>query len=356
MKFSSVLFRRGIILITSFCLLFALSCQKERTVTVSPVEKSNSTDPVLEYIISLGFDKAHIVDQGDFYLADGDIKFDKNLFVNKAADKGARPAHSIFNARPIVNYDNVDKITVRVLDNFGNDDWRNRVTQGTIQAIGNWNNIYNTRVHLSYTTSPTANITVMFRRNLGTYYGVGNFPSNCQAGDSLSLASITSGLSVSKLTYLITHELGHCLGFRHTNEGSNQGSHIPDTPYTEAASVMNSGGATVGNTVPDWSTFSTYDKIATSIIYPPAPYADASNVNSSSGTIHFKWTVSYFCNPYVNIIAFDDFGTIVKSQYNNPNSGLFDFSTTGLSQGSTYEFQVSDPNDPNHMVYTTLSL
>jgi hypothetical protein len=307
---------------------------------------------VYQYILDLGFSKDKISDHGDYYLVDGDIKFDK--FSNAA--KGARPSHSTFSGRPIVNYDAVDDITVRVEDNFGTNEWYDKVTTATARAVTNWNDdVNNTNLHLTYTAGPNATITVKFRNLSGTgYYGIGAFPVNCNAGPTVDLGSSTSGMSLAQLEYLITHELGHCVGFRHTNEGSNQGNHVPGTPYTETASIMNSAGATEGNTVPNWSAFSSGDLTAVSVVYPPYAYADGNDLDPTTNTINFKWTIAYFCSSTVKIVITNSIGTIINS-VNASNTGQFSFSAGAYNPGETYEFEVSDPNDSSRLLYTSVS-
>lgn len=64
----------------------------------------------------------------------------------------------------------------------------------------------------------------------------------------------------------IVHELGHTIGFRHTNwqsRGEPTAIQIAGTPTTDAASVMNGGTADV-----QWAGFSGNDKVAVRALYP----------------------------------------------------------------------------------------
>ena len=72
----------------------------------------------------------------------------------------------------------------------------------------------------------------------------------------------------------IVHEIGHCMGFRHTNldfngEGAAQpigGNIIAGTPLQDPNSVMNSGSAP--NRQLPWQGFSQYDEIGFQNLYP----------------------------------------------------------------------------------------
>ena len=68
----------------------------------------------------------------------------------------------------------------------------------------------------------------------------------------------------------MVHELGHCIGFRHTNwdikgEGISSvgANYIPNTPNQDSNSVMNGGTASYS-----WNGFSSYDISAVKYLYP----------------------------------------------------------------------------------------
>ena len=97
-------------------------------------------------------------------------------------------------------------------------------------------------------------------------------PSGGQPGTTIEINSpVTGCFDASQKKFVIAHELGHTIGFRHTNwaalgeprdpAGANL---IPGTPTTDNASIMN--GNTGGSS---WNGFSNYDKLAAFRLYPP---------------------------------------------------------------------------------------
>ncbi|MBX6330229.1 MAG: hypothetical protein IRY91_00130 [Gemmatimonadaceae bacterium] len=103
-----------------------------------------------------------------------------------------------------------------------------------------------------------------------------DFPADAPAGSGkpgprvrVNLAYAGSpNTDLTKLRNMV-HEIGHTLGYRHTNWQGNEpvsaygANLIPGTPSTDPASVMNGGTAGVS-----WAGFSTYDNVATRTLYP----------------------------------------------------------------------------------------
>jgi len=78
-------------------------------------------------------------------------------------------------------------------------------------------------------------------------------------GFAVSINTAYNYLSTAQKIFAITHELGHNIGFTHTD--GNYGSLVPGTPVTDAQSVMNSF-------VLSWAGFTYYDQVATRTVYP----------------------------------------------------------------------------------------
>jgi hypothetical protein len=79
------------------------------------------------------------------------------------------------------------------------------------------------------------------------------------AGFSMSINTAYNYLSASQKIFAMVHELGHNIGFTHTD--ASFGTLVSGTPVSDAQSVMNS---MVGN----WFGFSANDQIATHTVYP----------------------------------------------------------------------------------------
>jgi hypothetical protein len=126
-------------------------------------------------------------------------------------------------------------------------------------AIANYNNL-GLRFHMTRTTGSTAgcNATITARLTTGTG-GVSGFPTGGRPFNAINIGTgLQSGFSVATITHVMTHELGHTVGFRHsdffnrsiscggaaTNEGNGGVGAIliPGTPSgaTVGGSVMNS--------------------------------------------------------------------------------------------------------------------
>lgn len=91
------------------------------------------------------------------------------------------------------------------------------------------------------------------------------FPEDGRPGVFILINSSYNSMGQSKKELVMVHELGHCFGFTHTDESF--GSLIPETPSTDANSVMNSGAANTGN----WQEFSFWDIVGFANTYPRKP-------------------------------------------------------------------------------------
>jgi hypothetical protein len=128
------------------------------------------------------------------------------------------------------------------------------------KAIANWNNtgstVYMKRVTTSSGSTTRVTATHIQSSTIASaaypdYYG---YP-----GRKITVNTYHNSLSRSKKVFALTHELGHSIGFSHTNGSS--GERIDGTPKADSESVMNA-------VCRSWDGFTKNDLRAVRAIYP----------------------------------------------------------------------------------------
>ena len=228
-------------------------------------------DPLVQMIIDMGFRSDMIVEYQDYFLVEGDIVLDKSELSRRLARVRTHPEYP--EGPPVlfqwVTDNQVAALKVdelRVLIQGGvNAVW----TNATRAALGHWTTISGSSIVMVEATP--ADIVVSTAEVPGNPIAQASFPtSGGNPGGTITIDLSYAGWgNHSQRVYVMVHELGHTIGFRHTNwqgrenQYPNGANLIPGTPETDAASVMN--GATGGTS---WSGFSTDDRTAARTLYP----------------------------------------------------------------------------------------
>lgn len=240
-------------------LLFT-SCEKDE-LTTSPEEEAlniNSEVPesVLQKIASLHFNPEGatigkiMLPGGGFektYIVEGDIALNadqlNNMSPSNIQDKQYRTFNLVSNNR-----------TINVIGYTGGSQALTSKQRTALQyAINNYNRI---NIGLSFTLTFGTNYTpydiVVYQTKNGQAGGVAGFPSN---GNPFKFVQIYDGMeqySVDTNEHVMTHEIGHTVGLRHTDwfsrqscgqsgeaAGSDGAVHIPGTPTGfDSTSIM----------------------------------------------------------------------------------------------------------------------
>lgn len=259
----------SIIGVAAFAALFIVACSKA---SKEDVQTEVSQD-VLNSIAGLGFSTSNVIAADGGYIVEGDIFLDpKDL----AASKPTSPRLIIAQEEQYHTFNLVN--TPRAI---------------TISVSGTVNTAFSAAVDNAIARYNAENLGLTFSRvasggninirivNTGQYIASAGFPSGGNPYNEIKYAKkYTTGFSDGFMTTVVAHELGHCIGFRHTDymnrayscgSGGNEGQetsgvgavHIPGTPTTpDAASWMLAClGATTNRP------FNANDKTALSYLY-----------------------------------------------------------------------------------------
>lgn len=257
--------------------LLTFSCEnEEETAPVINPEESQKIESseTLSYIKDLGFDEELIEDQGEYYVVDGDMLFYKEMHVHPKKPKQGRSTQ--YSSGQLVAPDRQQNISIRVDPSLSN--WQTAVQN----AINSFNSLADCRLRFNITTSSDADINII--PSFATAVADAVFPANGREGFRIRINTAYTGANTdARRQLIIAHELGHCVGLRHSdwyNRGGSGQSEpqntydpntgapitaelIPGTPQSDANSVMNC--CIAGNS---WGGFSGFDVVALNELYP----------------------------------------------------------------------------------------
>ncbi|QNA43232.1 M57 family metalloprotease [Lacibacter sediminis] len=226
----------SIIAVVSFSALFIVACSKA---SKEDVQTEVSQD-VLNSIAALGFSTSNVIAADGGYVVEGDIFLDpKDL----AASRPTSPRLIIAQEEQYHTFNLVS--TPRAI---------------TISVSGTVSAAFSTAVNNAIARYNAENLGLTFSRvasggninirivNTGQYIASAGFPSGGNPYNEIKYAKkYTTGFSDGFMTTVVAHELGHCIGFRHTDymnrayscgSGGNEGQsttgvgavHIDGTP------------------------------------------------------------------------------------------------------------------------------
>ena len=233
--------------------VMVISCSKKNELPADQKNETTQNQKVVAYIKNLGFTDAQIVESGDNYVVDGDIVFSKNMEV--PADNGKPITEQYYNGNIVTNSTN---IRVKV------DPSINGMISEINSAINQWNTVPNSKLKFVITTGTIYDILIKVDNTIGSstcgqaYLST----SNGKAGNTIWInQNLIQNNSFAQRTRTITHEFGHTISFKHTNQSTT--INVPGVGGTDALSLMNGGQCGSGATV-----LSAKDKQATAVLYP----------------------------------------------------------------------------------------
>ena len=245
----------NLIVALSFIALVFVSCNKEDDATQTnqasqPTEQSlKVTQEVLDKISALSLNNSDVQvikhtnldgTTEDAFLVEGDIVITEEQLKNSDIHGGITTEQ--YRTTNLVSAPRT--INVVGLSGTGTTALTTNMRNGLTAAINRYNNLGLTiRFNLTFSSS-TSGANIVVRRQTGSAGGVAGFPTGGNPYNSVTLYSGLDSYSVNVNAHVAAHEIGHCIGLRHTDwfsrqscgQNANEGQagvgaiHIPGTP------------------------------------------------------------------------------------------------------------------------------
>lgn len=261
---------RKLLLVAAILSLIAYSCQKNN---VQNEDFNPISEEAIEQIAALGFNTGDIQRVEGGYLVEGDI-----IITEGQLKEGLNTSNELVIANS-EHYRTTNLVTglPRVITVRVNSSLPTRYFTATDQAIARYNAL-GLRITFQRVTSG-GNIVINGISN-ASYLASAGFPSGGNPYGTVTVArNYLDTWNANTVTSIIAHEIGHCIGFRHTDymnrayscggSAYNEGSagvgaiHIPGTPTTASSGSWMLACIGNGTNRP----FTTADRTALNYIY-----------------------------------------------------------------------------------------
>jgi len=264
------------------CFLISVGCQNdpeefvEDEVVTATTERIDTKwlapddHPVVQLLYARGYERGTIYETNDHFLAPPDLLYSKDINDYDLSDNGSG-AEQAYNTGKLVSLNRM-RINVFLDNSIGTG-----LQNDAVAAINSLNGITDCALFfVRVTNASQANITIRsdFGVEPANVLGRAGFPSNGRVFNTVTLnvdRLADFGADIRRNT--IIHELGHCVGLRHTNwqaRGESGAVNVPGTNGNDTGSIM-------WHSIDGGAAFSAGDLVAFRALFPRAFRVDVVN-------------------------------------------------------------------------------
>lgn len=203
------------------------SCQNEDS---APTSKNNVSQDVLNKINQMGFSSDNVQAVGDSYLVEGDILLSAKDLGSAGETKFLRIAETEqYRTNNLVSAPRTIRVSI-------SSSFSSIYVAALDEALGRYNAL---GISLTFQrVSSGADISIV-KSSSTSYLASSGFPSGGRPYSQVLVSTTSIGSQPqSTIASILAHELGHCIGFRHTD--------YADRSYSCGGSHVNEGASTVG--------------------------------------------------------------------------------------------------------------
>lgn len=250
-------FKMNIQYCLALLLFLSVSCQKEEhkpNTNNSLMYTEENAKAVEQWLAKRGFRKEDVIDNGDHFLVEGDMIFPKSSIVFDLDNASGRVDQNVVSRSPLPFSQQRIKV---VIDSSVPTEFHHDIERG----MSIWNQIQGCNINFTFESpdisAPVIQIVAGGTSGIANANGcISQVPGNKIC---LNLAKY-SVLDANARFKIMSHMLGHTIGFAHTDMS---GILVPGTPTNDPQSVMNSALGDSG-----WPGLTTSDRIAARTVFP----------------------------------------------------------------------------------------
>jgi Dual-action HEIGH metallo-peptidase len=256
-----------------------------------PIGTPDTADAVrssmVKQIAAMGFREDRIVDEGDYFRVEGDVIIYKRDLAGPRLNRSPDgPRRQWYTSSLVTQSKMASGIRVNLNGISGNSAWLS-AARSALSAAGS---TYHSKIRF-VENATSADITFSFGSLPSGVIAQANFPASGGPGATVTITTASTSLSSSQKIWVMVHELGHTIGYRHADWQANGESssplgatQVPNTPSSDNGSVMR---AIAG---PSWNGFNSNDHATNAYVYPAPAVALTSDGLDANNSAHFTWT------------------------------------------------------------------